>query len=191
MLNWTRVFNVANTKSIDAIFSPNLPFASKCFHLVMLWHVSRYTCTCFFCNLPYFTFMTSCSMPSNMLHTPQACNKSKMNITWTQNMSRHAKQKNHEAKDWTKGKNCSKVKAQLGYPLWNTKDSLLGHPNLPFSSLFLWPISNLPFIFMSNEIILFQILYRHLEYLLFSLMKIRIVKFIQCGSCSINGPNFP
>jgi hypothetical protein len=40
-----------------------------------------------------------------------------------------------------------------------------------------------------NEIILFQILYKHLKYLLFSL--VRIVKFIQCGSCSINGPKFP
>lgn len=38
-------------------------------------------------------------MPSNMLQTPQAHNKSKMNITWTQNMSRHVKQKKHEAKD--------------------------------------------------------------------------------------------
>jgi hypothetical protein len=42
---------------------------------------------------------------------------------------------------------------------------------------------------MSNEIMLFQILYRHLEYLLFSLMKVKIVKFIQCGPCSINGQN--
>jgi hypothetical protein len=44
---------------------------------------------------------------------------------------------------------------------------------------------------MSNEIILFQILYRHLEYVLFSLMKVRIVKFIQCGPYLINGPKFP
>jgi hypothetical protein len=41
---------------------------------------------------------------------------------------------------------------------------------------------------MSNEIILFQILYRHLKYILFSLMKVRTIKFIQCGPCSINGP---
>jgi hypothetical protein len=43
---------------------------------------------------------------------------------------------------------------------------------------------------MSNEIILFQILYMPLEYLFFSLMKVRIVKFIQCGPYSINGPKF-
>jgi hypothetical protein len=43
---------------------------------------------------------------------------------------------------------------------------------------------------MSNEIILFQILYRHLKYLFFSLIKVRIIKFIQCGPCSINGPKF-
>jgi hypothetical protein len=37
-----------------------------------------------------------------------------------------------------------------------------------------------PFFFlMLNEIILFQILYTHLEYLFFSFMKVRIVKFIQ------------
>ncbi len=34
---------------------------------------------------------------------------------------------------------------------------------------------------MSNEIILFQILYRHVEYILFSFMKVRMLKFIQCG----------
>jgi hypothetical protein len=44
---------------------------------------------------------------------------------------------------------------------------------------------------MSNEIILFQILYRHLENLLFSLMKVNTIKFIQCGPCFINGPKFP
>jgi hypothetical protein len=43
---------------------------------------------------------------------------------------------------------------------------------------------------MSNEIILFQILCRYLKYLLFSFMKVRIVKFIQCGPYSINGPKF-
>jgi hypothetical protein len=43
---------------------------------------------------------------------------------------------------------------------------------------------------MLNEIILFQILYKHLEYILFSLMKMRIVKFIQCEPCSMNGPKF-
>jgi len=43
------------------------------------------------------------------------------------------------------------------------------------------------FFFMSNKIVLFQILYRLLRYLLFSFMKIKIVKFIQCGPCFING----
>jgi hypothetical protein len=41
---------------------------------------------------------------------------------------------------------------------------------------------------MSNEIILFQILCRHLKYLLISLRKVKLAKFIQCGPCSINGP---
>jgi hypothetical protein len=44
---------------------------------------------------------------------------------------------------------------------------------------------------MSNEIILFQILYNHLEHLLFSVMNIRIIKSIQCGPCFINGLKFP
>jgi hypothetical protein len=60
--------------------------------------------------------------------------------------------------------------------------------------LFLHLFHDLPYIssffFMSNAIILFLILYRFLEYLLFSLMKMRIVKFIQCGPCFINGPKF-
>jgi hypothetical protein len=72
----------------------------------------------------------------------------------------------------------------------NTKDSLLKiQIHLFFTFLmtsFRFPI----FLFMSNEIILFYILYWHLEYLFFSLMKVRIVKFIQCGPCSINGPKF-
>jgi hypothetical protein len=38
---------------------------------------------------------------------------------------------------------------------------------------------------------LFQILYRFLKYLFFSFMKVRIVKFIQWGPCSINSPKFP
>jgi hypothetical protein len=42
---------------------------------------------------------------------------------------------------------------------------------------------------MSNEINL-QLLYRHVEYLFFSLKKIKTVKFIQYGPCSINGPKF-
>jgi hypothetical protein len=51
--------------------------------------------------------------------------------------------------------------------------------------------SNSLFFIMSNEIILFQFLYRKLKYLFFSFMKVKIVKVIQCGPCSINGPKFP
>jgi hypothetical protein len=48
------------------------------------------------------------------------------------------------------------------------------------------------FFLMSNEIILFQILYKHLKYLFFSFMKVRTVKFIQCWAMFyINGPKFP
>jgi hypothetical protein len=43
---------------------------------------------------------------------------------------------------------------------------------------------------MSNEINLLQVLYKHLEYLFISLIKVRIIKFIQCGPWSTNGPNF-
>jgi hypothetical protein len=83
------------------------------------------------------------------------------------------------------------VQAWSGYPLWNirthSKDSQI-HLLLHFSHDLSY-IS--PFFFMSNKIILFQILCRLLKYLLFSLMKVRIIKFIQCGPCSINGPKFP
>jgi hypothetical protein len=47
-----------------------------------------------------------------------------------------------------------------------------------------------PFFLLLNEIILFQILYKSIKYLLFSFMKMEIIKFIQCGSCLINGPKF-
>jgi hypothetical protein len=42
---------------------------------------------------------------------------------------------------------------------------------------------------MSNEIILFQILFKNLEYLFIPLVKVIIIQFIQCGECYINGPN--
>jgi hypothetical protein len=83
-----------------------------------------------------------------------------------------------------------KVKTQLRYPLKNIKDSFLKtqiHIFLHFSYDLFW----IAFFFIWNEIILFQIWYRHLEYLLFSLMRIRTVKFIQCEPCSLNGPKFP
>ncbi len=44
---------------------------------------------------------------------------------------------------------------------------------------------------MSNEIKFPQILYEHLKYLFFSLMNVKIVKFLLCGPYSINGPKFP
>jgi hypothetical protein len=83
------------------------------------------------------------------------------------------------------------VKTQLGYPLWNIEESLLGHSNSPFSSFFLWTISDSPFFLISNEIILFQILYQHLEYLFFSLVKVKIIKCIQCGPCFYQWPKIP
>jgi hypothetical protein len=46
---------------------------------------------------------------------------------------------------------------------------------------------------MSNEIILFQILYKPLKYLLFSFMKVRIVKLSNVGhvlSMAENSQNF-
>jgi hypothetical protein len=82
------------------------------------------------------------------------------------------------------------VQTWLGYPFKvlgiHSKDSQI--------HLFLHLSHDLSYIstffLMSNEIILFQILYSHLKYLLFSLMKVKIVKFIQCGPCSINGQKF-
>jgi hypothetical protein len=72
------------------------------------------------------------------------------------------------------------------YQIWTYKDSqihLFHH-----CSHDLYYISHI--IFMSNEIILFQILYRPLKYLIFSLMKMRIINFILCRPCFINGPKF-
>jgi hypothetical protein len=43
---------------------------------------------------------------------------------------------------------------------------------------------------LSNDIILLQFLYKHLEYLFFPLMKVRIVKFIPHKPHSIDGPKF-
>jgi hypothetical protein len=83
----------------------------------------------------------------------------------------------------------SGVKARLGYSLRNIKDSFL-HIQIHLFFHFSYDMSSIsPFFLMSNEIILFQILYMHIEYLFFSLMKIKILKFIQCGPCSINGQN--
>jgi len=79
-----------------------------------------------------------------------------------------------------------KVKAWLGYSLWNKKDSFLGLSYSPFFSLFLLPILNFLFCLMSNEIILLQILYKNLEYLFSSFMKVNKIKFIQCGRNFIN-----
>jgi len=83
-----------------------------------------------------------------------------------------------------------RVQTWLGYALWSTKGSLLGLSNSLFFSLFLWLILYFPFFIMSNEIILFKILYQHLNFIYFSLMKTKIVIFIQCGPCSIIGPKF-
>jgi hypothetical protein len=79
----------------------------------------------------------------------------------------------------------------VGVPPLKQKDLLLRPPNSPF---FVKPMTCLkfPFFFLiSNEINLLQILYGHLHYLLFSLMNVKIIKFIQCGPYSINGPKFP
>jgi hypothetical protein len=79
----------------------------------------------------------------------------------------------------------TRVQAWLGYHIWTVKT----HSKDFQIHLFLHFSHNLsyisPFFLMSNEIILFQFLYRPLKYLLFSLMK---MKFIQCGPCFINGP---
>jgi hypothetical protein len=80
-----------------------------------------------------------------------------------------------------------KVQAWLGYHIWtlrtNSKEFQIHHFSYDMSYI-------LAFFLMSNEIILFQILYKHLKYLLVSLMKVKIVKFIQCGPCFINGPKW-
>jgi hypothetical protein len=79
------------------------------------------------------------------------------------------------------------VQTWLGYHIWtlrtHSKDSQI-HLFFHFSHDMSY-IS--PFFLMSNEIILLQILYKPLKYLLFSLMKVRIIKvypmwamFCQC-----------
>jgi hypothetical protein len=83
-----------------------------------------------------------------------------------------------------------RVQSWLKYHIWtlrtHSKDSQI-HLFLHFSH----DLSYISLFFlMSNVIILFQILYKPLKYLLFSLMKVGRVKFIQCGLCSINGPKF-
>jgi hypothetical protein len=40
---------------------------------------------------------------------------------------------------------------------------------------------------MCNQISFFQILHKCLEYLLFSFIKVSVIKFIQCWPCFING----
>ncbi len=82
------------------------------------------------------------------------------------------------------------VQARLRYHIWTLK-TCSKDSQIP---LFLYFSHNMSYIshffFMSNEIILFQILHRLLKYLLFSLMKVRIINFIQCGPCFINGSKF-
>ncbi len=84
-----------------------------------------------------------------------------------------------------------RVQTWLGYHIWTIKtqsqDSQI-HFFFHFSHDVLYFTL---FLKMSNEIILFQILCRPLKYLLFSLIEVGIIKFIQCGPCSINGPKFP
>jgi hypothetical protein len=83
----------------------------------------------------------------------------------------------------------SGVNAWLGYSLRNIKDSFL-RTQIHLFFHFSYDMSLISHFFLiSNEIILLQILYKHLEYLFFSFMKVRIIKFIQCGPCSINGQN--
>jgi hypothetical protein len=75
--------------------------------------------------------------------------------------------------------------SMIGVPHLKHKDSFLRLSN-SFFFHFSHDLSYISsFFFMSSEIILFQILYKFLKYLLFSLMKVRIIKFIQCGPCFI------
>jgi hypothetical protein len=78
----------------------------------------------------------------------------------------------------------------IGVLLLSLGNPLEGLPNSPFYSLFPWLVLHFTLFFMLNEIIFFQYLYRHLKYILFSLIKVRIIKFIQCEPCSIYGPKF-
>jgi hypothetical protein len=75
-----------------------------------------------------------------------------------------------------------KVQAWLVYPLWvmgmHSKDFQI-HLFLHFSH----DMSYISPFFISNEIILFQILYKPIKHLFFSLMKVRIIKIIQYGPC--------
>jgi hypothetical protein len=80
--------------------------------------------------------------------------------------------------------------SMIGVPPLKHKYSLLRFPNSPF--FFTFPMTCLIFhlFSMSNEIILFQILCWPLKYLFFSLMKVMIIKFIQCGHVLSTAHNF-
>jgi len=78
--------------------------------------------------------------------------------------------------------------SMIGVPSLKYKDSFLGLPNSPFSSLFPWHVLHFTLFFHVQWNNFVPNLCRHLKYLLFSLRKVQITKYIQCGPCSINGP---
>jgi hypothetical protein len=54
---------------------------------------------------------------------------------------------------------------------------------------FSYDVLNFPFFFMQFYLF-FRILYRPLKFYFISLMKVKIIKFIKCGPCYINGAIF-
>jgi hypothetical protein len=79
-----------------------------------------------------------------------------------------------------------RFKHDWGIPNLKHKNDSQDFSNLPFPSQNLRIRSSISFFFiMWNQICFFQILCKHIWYLLFSLIKIRIIKFIQYSSCSI------
>lgn len=74
--------------------------------------------------------------------------------------------------------------------LFETQGKTLRIPKLPFSSRNLKLVIDSSLFFHVKLKKNLQILYKYLEYLFFSLTKVRIIKIIKCESCFINGPQF-
>ncbi len=78
--------------------------------------------------------------------------------------------------------------SMIGVPPLSPWNPLQELPNSPFSSL--WPILHFTFFSHAKWNNFVPNLYEPPKYLLFSPMKVKIIKFIQCGPYSINGPKF-
>jgi len=79
--------------------------------------------------------------------------------------------------------------SRVGVPHLKHKDSFLGHPNSPF--FFIKPMTYLmfPFFFLYQMKLICSKFYIGIESI-YCFTSIRIVKFIECEPCAINGLKF-